>query len=42
MKFINGIKRKKISWKYVLFWILGILGAVVVGYFLFIGYGDTI
>ena len=33
----NVVKKKKLSLKYILFWILGILGAVVVVYFFFIG-----
>lgn len=34
----NVIKQKKLSWKYVLFWILGILGALIVSYFIFVGF----
>lgn len=30
-------KKKRITFKYVLFWVLGILGAFVVGYFIYIG-----
>ena len=33
----NIVKKKKVSFKYVLFWILGILGAILAGYFLFVG-----
>lgn len=33
----NIVKKKKVSFKYVLFWVLGILGAILAGYFLFVG-----
>ena len=33
----NIVKKKKVSFKYVLFWVLGILGAILLGYFLFVG-----
>ena len=34
---IKAIKKKKVSFKYVLFWVLGILGAILAVYFLFVG-----
>jgi|GEM_PF-4524848 len=33
----NIVKKKKVSFKYALFWVLGIIGAILAGYFLFVG-----
>lgn len=36
---ITAVKKKKVSFKYILFWLLGILGAFIIGYFFFVGFG---
>jgi len=36
-KMKNIVKKKKVSFKYALFWVLGIIGAILAGYFLFVG-----
>ncbi len=33
----NVVKKKKVSFKYVLFWVLGTIGAILTAYFLFVG-----